>query len=144
MRAVVDTNVIISAFLKANSVPGDVLLAWRRGEFELVTSGPLLAELWAVLIRGSIRKRTTYSRAQEIAAIVEFGEGALVVAPDLRLTVVASDPDDDRVLEAAVAGNADYIVSGDRDLLSLESYDGIAIVSAAKFIAILSEVASPD
>ena len=55
------------------------------------------------------------------------------------MSVVTVDPDDDRVLEAATAAEADYIVSGDHDLLDLGSYDGITIVTAARFLEILSE-----
>jgi putative PIN family toxin of toxin-antitoxin system len=55
---------------------------------------------------------------------------ALVIEPNLALAVITDDPDDDRVLECAVAGRVDYIVSGDRHLLKLGSYQGTSIVTA--------------
>jgi uncharacterized protein len=59
---------------------------------------------------------------------------ALLVKPNLALQVIIDDPDDDRVLECAVAGEVDYIVSGDRHLLKLGSYQGISIVTAREFM----------
>ncbi len=58
--------------------------------------------------------------------------------PPVHLRIIAADPDDDRVLEAAVAGEADFIVSGDRHLLDLGRYEGIEIVTPARFLAELS------
>ena len=60
---------------------------------------------------------------------------AEVVVPTRAVRVVAADPDDDRVLEAAVEGRAHYIVSGDRHLLELKGFEGIRIVSVAQFLA---------
>ena len=139
MRAVIDTNVIISAFIKEDSPPGAVLHAWRKGDFQLVSSPALLSELEQVISRPRIRARTKYSRQDEILAIAEFADSAFIVEADVALSVVTVDPDDDRVLEAATAAEADYIVSGDHDLLDLGSYDGITIVTPARFLAILSE-----
>ena len=61
-------------------------------------------------------------------------DNANLVDPDFELNAVTDDPDDNRVLECAVAGNADLIVSGDRHLLRIGSYTGIAIVSVRQFI----------
>jgi predicted nucleic acid-binding protein len=80
-----------------------------------------------------------------VAAFIEdVREHALVVAPTDELHVVSRDPDDNRVVEAAVAGEADYIVSGDEDLLDLGGYEGISIVSPARFAAILAAGADHD
>jgi predicted nucleic acid-binding protein len=57
----------------------------------------------------------------------------------MRLTAIGRDPSDNRLLEAALEGEADYIVSGDRDLLDLGSYEGIGIITPARFLAILRE-----
>jgi len=59
-----------------------------------------------------------------------------LVEPTHRIDA-SRDPDDNRVLEAAIAGEADYIVTGDRDLLELGSYEGIRIVTPAEFVALL-------
>ncbi len=67
---------------------------------------------------------------------------AEVVRPQERLDVVQQDPSDNRVLGAAVEGQADYIVSGDQHLLALGSFEGIEIVSPARFAAILAATSS--
>jgi predicted nucleic acid-binding protein len=61
------------------------------------------------------------------------------VSPEVRIDVVKDDPDDDRVLECAVEARADYIVSGDRHLLALESYEAIRIVSPRQFVQLHPE-----
>jgi putative PIN family toxin of toxin-antitoxin system len=70
-----------------------------------------------------------------ITVIRSFSE---VVAITGQLKVVVDDPDDDKVIECAVVGKADYIVTGDRHLLTLGQYSNISIVKAAQFISILS------
>jgi predicted nucleic acid-binding protein len=61
----------------------------------------------------------------------------MLIEPEVTLDVVTSDPDDNRVLEAAVSGHADYLVTNDDALLALKSYQGIEVISAARFVAIL-------
>src|SRR3989337_1822992 len=137
MRAVLDTNVIVSAVLSPGSPPDAILRASRRGALDMVTSAPLLRELEDVLGRPRIAKRlgwTPEERASFIAALSDF---AAIVAPRRKLQVVKADPADNRVLEAAVAGSVDYVVSGDRHLLELGSYEGIPIVTPHRFAAIL-------
>lgn len=137
MRAVIDTNVIISAFIKEDSPPGAVLHAWRKGDFQLVSSPALLSELEQVISRPRIRARTKYSRQDEILAIAEFAESALIVEPAVALSVVTVDADDDRLFEAAIEGGANFIVSGDRRVLDVESFQGVEIVTPTRFMAIL-------
>lgn len=59
---------------------------------------------------------------------------ALMLEPEIVLSVVRDDPDDDRVLECAIAGKVDYVVSGDRHLLKLKSYKGIPILTVRQFM----------
>jgi putative PIN family toxin of toxin-antitoxin system len=144
MRAVADTNVIVSAVLSKGSPPDLILQHWRRGTFQLVTSAPLLRELDDVLGRPEIARRHKWSPNERAAFVVSLSESAIVVAPEKQLDVIAEDPDDNRVLEAAVEAHADYIVSGDRHLLELESYEGIQIVTPARFNAILATASRRD
>jgi putative PIN family toxin of toxin-antitoxin system len=137
MRAVLDTNVIVSAVLSAGSPPDSVLRAWRKEAFQLVSSAPLLRELETVLKRDHIAGRLGWSPSERRAFIADLREGAIVVIPEKKMEVVLADPSDNKVLEAAVAGHADYIVSGDQHLLSLKTYDGVQIVTPARFVAIL-------
>jgi|SRR5450759_1434163 putative PIN family toxin of toxin-antitoxin system len=137
MKAVLDTNVFVSAFLSAGSPPDRIVRAWRRGDFELVTSAPILSELEAVLARPHIAKRLGWNAEEQTATIAALSDAATVVVPTEKITAITSDPSDNRILEAAVAVQADYIVSGDSDLLNLHVFEGMEIVTPARFAAIL-------
>ena len=136
MRVVVDTNVLVSSALVPGGPPARLVLAWIEDRFQLITSPELLAELQRVLTRPRVVRRILTSDGSIL--LEQLDDRAEVVHPSVRLEVVR-DPDDDRVLEAAVAGMADVIVSGDRDLLDLGEYEGISIVTAAQFLAMLDE-----
>ncbi len=138
MRAVLDTNVLVSAVLSRAGAPGAILRAWREDRFQLITSAPLLDELRDVLARPRIVERHGWSPEERLLFIVAFDESAIVVTPDDELRVVDEDPDDDRVLEAAITGGVDYIVSGDHHLLDLGEHAGIPIVTPARFVAALT------
>jgi putative PIN family toxin of toxin-antitoxin system len=127
-RVVADTNILISALI-FGGLPGSLLaLAFLRS-FQLVTSPVLLDELDETL-----RLKFGLSEGDADQARARLEGTALVVRPEMILKVVNDDPDDDRILECALAGEADYIVSGDKHLLKLGSYQGISIVTAREFM----------
>lgn len=128
MRVVADTNVFLSALL-FGGLPGAFLDLALHGKFALVTSKALLDELDEKL-RGKFA--IPDGDARLIRAKLE-GHAA-VIEPGIELHAVADDPDDNRVLECALAGKAEFIVSGDRHLLRMVSYEGIAIVSIRQFL----------
>ncbi len=128
-RAVLDTNVIVSG-LGWSGAPAAILDAVSDDRLVLVTSAPLLAELRRVLEYPRLAK-VIHGGAQLADLVAASG---VVVVPDRVLTVV-SDDDDNRVLEASIAGAADYIVSGDSDLLDLGSFQGIPIIAPGEFAA---------
>jgi uncharacterized protein len=127
LRLVIDTNILVSALLAETSLPAELLLHWRRGRFDLLTSGVQLDELARVTRYPKIRERLPPSLAGRL--VNDLRQLAILVdrLPRLR---VADDPDDDHLLALIVAGRADFLVTGDkRDLLHLERYDGIPIVT---------------
>lgn len=136
MKAVIDTNVLINAVFRGTGPPYAIVDAWGRDAFELVTSAPLLSEFEGVLQRPWIRSRLGLSDSQ-LSRLVERLRNASVVEPSHQLAVLR-DEADKRILEAAVAGEADYIVTGDRALLEVETFEGVAIVTPARFAAILA------
>ena len=130
MRAVLDTNVLISAFNFPGGTPEDVYRLGLDGRVELATSTPLLAEFSRILI-----DKFGWSPAKAEDAVAQVARVSTVVAPKEHVTVIHADPDDDRVLEAAQEAAADVIVSGDKHLLRLGSWRDIRIVRPAEFIA---------
>ena len=130
MRFVIDTNLLVSG-LMFSGLPRELLEAARAGEFELCTSDLLLAELQRVLGRDKFADRLARAGLTAADIVSDLRRRAVVVAPASVPRVLPTDPDDDHVLAAAIAGAADLIASGDRrDLLPLKSYSGIAIVTA--------------
>jgi len=130
MRFVIDTNLLVSG-LMFSGLRRELLEAARAGEFELCTSDLLLAELQRVLGRHQFADRLARAGLTAADIVSDLRRLAVVVAPASVPRVVPTDPDDDHVLAAAIAGAADLIASGDRrDLLPLKSYSGIAIVTA--------------
>jgi hypothetical protein len=138
VKAVLDTNVLVSAMIGPQGAPAAILKAWREREFQLVTSSLLVAEAGNVLRRRRIQKFTGLSLEDVEELLDDLLATAVVVEPSGVLDVIASDPDDNRVLEAALGGEADYVVSGDRDLLDLKRYEHVEIVTPMRFLAVLS------
>jgi putative PIN family toxin of toxin-antitoxin system len=132
LRVVFDTNILISALLW-HGPPFQCVELARLGLVRSVTCNELLDEFVEVLLRRF--RLTIYQAEQARRSVVNFSE---VVAITGQLKVVVDDPDDDKVIECAVVGKADYIVTGDHHLLALGQYGNISIVKAAQFISILS------
>jgi len=136
IRAVVDTNILIRALIKPQGTVGPVLTRLRDGNYTLLYAEPLLDELVAKLALPRIRDKyhlTDDDVETVLALILLRGEP---VVPQRRITA-CRDPKDDIVLEVAVAGEADYIVTGDDDLLVLHPFEGIPIVGPAEFLKAL-------
>ena len=135
MRAVLDTTQFVGALIRGDGLQGQLIHRWRREALELVTSYALLDELSAVVGRSRLRQRFADGALEDLMAVLN--RYAVVVPGETIVRAVPDDPDDDAVLACAVEAEADYIVSGDRHLLVLGSYEGIHILRAAEFLAIL-------
>ncbi len=121
MRLVLETNTALSALLWGGT-PGRLIDAAEAGLVELASSAALLAELQGVLTREKFSRQLA-RRGFSVADIFD-GYAALVtiVAPAAIPPIVTRDPADDQVLAAALAAQADLIVSGDAHLLELETF----------------------
>lgn len=131
-----DTNVLVSGTLKAEgNPPAQVLRAWLDEQrFRLAISPALLEEYRRVLFRPVLRDLSPWTD-QEIQELLSRIETLAEIRVPGRLQVqVCRDPEDDKVIAVAVEARADYLVSGDKDLLSLKRYEGVRIVSPAEFL----------
>ncbi len=137
MIIVLDNNVIISALLSKKGSPARIVRRWEAGEFDLLTSPPLLDELRRALAYERVQKYMKLSEEEIATFIRRFRTIAVGVDPQVSLEVIEKDPDDNRLLECAVAGRASFIVSGDEHLLELKEFQGIVILSPAGFITML-------
>lgn len=138
-RAVLDTDVIVSGILVPNGHPAQILQAWRDGRFLLITSEAIIKEVKDVLNRPRIRNKYQHLTPTTIGRLINLLRHHSILVPGkFKLRVVERDPDDDKIIVAAVEGQAEYIVAGDVDLTDLKSYHGIKIVKPADFIRILS------
>lgn len=138
MRAVLDTNVVISGLLWKSS-PRQVLDAARDQRLTLYTSSLLLDELAEVLARPHLAPFITASRSSPELLMRQYAMLAQVVIPAQINRVVEKDADDDAVIACALAAQADWIVSGDAHLLNLKHYQGIRIIDAAEAMRLLAQ-----
>lgn len=132
MRAVLDTNVIISGWLFHG--PERRVIEWAaRHDFELVVSEFILAET-----ESAIARKFGWYRSQIEEAANELRMIATIINPPRSLSVIADDHSDNRILECAVNASADYLVTGDRKhLLPIGEFEGVRIVRAPEFLAVL-------
>ncbi len=134
MRLVIDTNVLLSALFSKTSLPNYLIVHWREGRFDLLTSTEQLDELMRVTRYPRIRERLAPALAGRL--INELRKVAVPVK-NLPVVTVSPDPFDNYLLATAVAGSADFLVTGDkRDLLILRLFEGTKIVSVRDFLAL--------
>lgn len=137
IRAVLDTNVLIAAVINIKaSVSQEIYQNFITQQFSLITSPEVLEEVEEVLSRKRIRKRHKHSTEKLKEIISELVDLSYIV-PGTTGVEVVRDPDDNKIISAALDGRADYIVSRDKDLLDLKEYQGIKILTPEKFMGIL-------
>jgi putative PIN family toxin of toxin-antitoxin system len=141
MRVVLDTNIVVSRTLSELGCPALIVRAWHTQEvaLEIIVSEWLLDEYERVLNYPRIRRRHGKSPAEVRELVDEVRQFGVLVEPADVPAVIPQDPDDDYGLACAVAGDADYIISGDPDLLELGAYQGIRILTPATFVRLLEQ-----
>jgi len=135
-RAVLDTNVLVSALISPGGSSARLLLALRSGAFELLASPLLLAELREVLGRNKFRR---YVSEAEADAYVELIRSEAVVRADPRASAepLSADPDDEYLIDLARDAQADALVTGDAHLLDLRGI--IPAMTPAEFLETLPD-----
>ena len=127
MKAVFDTNVLVAGFV-TEGVCAKLLGRARRRQLDLVLSLFILKEFENVLL-----KKFSASTEQVRAAVKLISEVAQVVAPTRKVAGVCRDPEDDQILSCALSAKAEYLVTGDFDLLELKAFHGIRIITPGAF-----------
>ncbi len=119
MQVVFDTNVFVSGLLLPDSVPGRIVAAWREGQFGLVISEPMLAEIGRVLAYPKIRKRLGWDDKTIANYLLLLRFEAKIVSIAAVAANVPRDANDNMVLATLLADKAEFLVTGDEDLLAL-------------------------
>jgi uncharacterized protein len=128
IRIVLDSNVILSAALFKNSSP-------RQAFDKAMTNGQIMMSTATLAELQDIFNRPKFDRYLSKSSRTDFLND-LIAVEIIQSFSVCRDPKDDKFLELAVNGNADYIVTGDRDLLVLNPFQNIAILSVSEFLAL--------
>lgn len=138
MRAVIDTNALLAGLLW-HGPPHALLEHVRSGKLAMVSSPVLLAELTEVIGRPKFDTILVRANTSREGALAEMRQLAEVIDPPPLLHPVCRDPDDDHVLALALAAQVDLIISGDEDLLVLQSFEEMPILSPAQALEIISK-----
>ncbi len=126
---VIDTNIILSA-LGWGGTPGKVIDLCLEGKCKMVVSQPILQEIEDVLNRPCFGFIASDLKKEFLITLSEMAE---IINPSTKISA-SRDPKDDKFIEVAIAAGAKYIVSGDKDLLTLKSYGTVTIITAAEFV----------
>jgi uncharacterized protein len=136
MRVILDTNIVLSAMLPPLGTPAQLLDAWERKAFTLVCCDALIAELRSVVTRPFFSTRLRNSAVELLAAgLRDFS----FFCNQLPSGPVAPDPKDSYLLAMAEASHADFLVTGDKELLSLKNHKTTRIITPAAMIELLED-----
>jgi len=127
-KIVIDTNIWISGLI-FGGIPAEVIELFINGQIVLITSEENMSEL-----RRKIHQRFPLFAPQLPILEALIKEQAIIVKLGTNKVDISRDTDDNKFIETAVIGNAEYIISGDRDLLVVKTYDNIRIIKPADFI----------
>ncbi len=132
LRAVLDSNVYVSAFSRPGGVPARIWQQAITRLYSLLVSPAIISEVAKVL-----RHDFDWDDEPLIAQMKLLAKIAEIIRPSATLDEIKADPDDNRILECAIDGRADLIVSGDQHLLRLKSFRGIGIIGPMDFLRTL-------
>lgn len=133
MRLTIDTNILISSLITKTTPPALLYHAWREGKYELITSQEQMIEIARALKYPKLRK---YINAYEDEILLDCIMQEALIVNALNEVSYSPDKADNMIIATAIAGNADYIVTGDkRDLLVLKEVAGIPIITARQALS---------
>ncbi len=138
IKAVLDTNVLapgVVGFSNSSSTPGQLLRLWQAGAFDLVVSDHILEELARTLSAPYFQRHVGPEELTRLKKLL--GRRAIRTAITTRVRGIATHPEDDLVLAAAVSAKAEYLVTGDEKLQRVGGYRNVAILSPRAFLNVL-------
>ncbi len=136
MRVVIDTGVLVSGLIRPEGTTGQVLQAMRDGKFTALYSNETIMEIIDVLGRDKFRLKY-HILPDDISALINLIRLRGEVVIYKQRVVDCRDPKDDKFLDVALSGDADCLVSGDLDLISMNPYRYILLTTPAEFVAMI-------
>lgn len=140
IRVVLDTNVLVSALLTPDSPPAEILESVLEGRLRIIISPAIIREIGVVFQYPRLKKTMQKHRlsAEEVEeAIFKILKVAIITPGEKIIQGVSRDPADDLILSCAAEGQADFVISGDKDLTELGSFEGIRIMEPANFLQLI-------
>jgi len=135
MIIVLDTNVLLSGLMIPDSIPGKIIQAWQNAHFDFALSEPMLEEISRVLAYSKIKKRLNWDQDKINQFILLLRFKTDIVSLEGIIANVPTDPNDNMVLATYIASKAEYLISGDSDLLNLGSE--YTVLSPSEFVKLL-------
>ena len=139
IKAVLDSNVLVSGLISSKGAPSEILDAWRRRKFFLLTSEEIIRETQKVLNYPRIKNTYSLTPEQINRFLSNLRKYSFRISGSLSVNEITDDPEDNKILACALEGGAKYIVSGDVHLKNLRSFKGVKIVTPTEFEEILAE-----
>lgn len=136
MRVVLDANILISGIAFSSGLQSRIIDLHGAGAFDLLVSRQLVDEVTRALARSEFARRTEDGYRTKISTVLDDVEW---VAVDDVTTGIATHPEDDLILATAALGNADVLVTGDKQLLKLGRVEGVRIVDSRTFLELLDD-----
>jgi len=143
IRAVLDTNVWVSAVLTPGHPPAKILELALTGNMRLIISPGIIREIGRVLQYPKVKKALKRHRitSQEVDDVIfKLLKAAIITPGEMLAAGVSDDPADDMIIACALEGRADLIISGDRHLTDVKNYQGIKIVAPSTFLALIANL----
>lgn len=137
IKAVVDTNILVSGLISPKASPAKIISLWRDRKFILIVSEEILQEVERVLFYPKIFEKYHLDKNSIGKYLKIFRAFAKVVKPGEKMRIIKADESDNKFIEAAVSAGAGYIVSGDRHLLELKKFQEIKIIKADEFLKLI-------
>jgi uncharacterized protein len=137
LKVVLDSSVLVSGFLTEGGTTATLLSRYRQGDFVLCSSRWIVEETERALLRPQNTRRYRY-QPEDVRQFLDGLARSAQMFPDApEVPAVTRDPSDDQVIACALAANADYLVSGDHDMLVLADHEGILIVTPRQFLDLI-------
>jgi len=137
LKVVIDTNVLVSALLKPDSVPELILSLILEGEIVLCLSEPIAAEYEEVLKREKFKKLNQRKVRELLSRLRSLAQW---VAPKIHLQVISADPEDNKFLECADEAGADFLVTGNVKHFPPEKFKETIILNPAQFLSVMAKM----